>query len=117
MKSDQLALFGGVPVYSGTIPDYHSFGLEEKRAVARVMDRGVISAFLGHAGEGFLGGVEVQQFEAEMRRIFHVKHAVSFNSATTALQAAVAAAGCGPGDEVITSPYTMCATASAILRT
>ena len=43
---------------------------------------------------------------------FGVKHALSMNSATSALNAAAAAAGVGPGDEVIVSPYTM--TASAV---
>ena len=37
---------------------------------------------------------------------FDVKHAIAVNSATTALHAAVAAMGVGPGDEVIVPPYT-----------
>ena len=48
---------------------------------------------------------------------FLVKHAITFNSATSALHASVACLGIGPGDEVITSPYTMSATASSILMT
>ena len=44
-----------------------------------------------------------------------MKHAISFNSATSAAHAAVSSAGIGPGDEVITSPFTMSATASSIL--
>ena len=46
---------------------------------------------------------------------FGARHAVSMNSATSALNAAVAAAGAGPGDEVITSPYTMSASATCAL--
>ena len=42
-------------------------------------------------------------------------HAVSMNSATSALNAAVAAVGVGPGDEVIVSPYTMSASATCVL--
>lgn len=81
----------------------------------RVMEGKNLSGFLGRAGEGFLGGTCVRQLEQDFQAYFKVQHAVSFNSATTALQAAVAAAGIGPGDEVITSPFTMPATATAIL--
>jgi len=44
-----------------------------------------------------------------------VKHAVSVNSATSGLYCAVGAVGVGPGDEVIVSPYTMAASATAAL--
>ena len=53
--------------------------------------------------------------EQKVKEIFGVKHAISFNSATSAAHAAVSSAGIGPGDEVITSPFTMSATASSIL--
>src|SRR6185436_8181113 len=46
---------------------------------------------------------------------FGAGHAVSTNSATTALHAAIAACGVGPGDEVIVPPYTMSASATSIL--
>jgi dTDP-4-amino-4,6-dideoxygalactose transaminase len=62
-----------------------------------------------------LGGKYVKELEQRFCKHFKIKHAVSFNSASTALQAAVGALGIGPGDEVITSPFTMAATASAIL--
>lgn len=94
---------------------YNSLGAEEKSAVMKVMDRKVISDFIGRAGDKFLGGEYVKKFEREMCRKFKVRYAVSFNSASTALQASIAALGIGFGDEVITSPYTMSATASAIL--
>lgn len=115
MNNDMLALLGGAPVFRGIVPPYSSLGKEEAQAVARVMKRGVLSDFIGRAGTKFLGGDAVLKFERAMTRTFRVAHAVSFNSATTALQAAIAALGIGPGDEVITSPYTMSATPSAIL--
>jgi dTDP-4-amino-4,6-dideoxygalactose transaminase len=115
MKQEKLAILGGRPVLKKSFPLYNSLGKEEKMAVLKVMDKKIISDFIGRAGDKFLGGEYVKKFEAEMRKYFKVKYAVSFNSATTALQAAVAALGIGPGDEVITSPYTMSATASAIL--
>ncbi len=115
MKKEKLALLGGQPILKKTLALYNSLGQEEKQAVARVMDKKIISDFIGRAGDKFLGGEQVRKFEAAMAQYLKVKYAVSFNSATTALQAAVAALGLGPGDEVITSPFTMSATASAIL--
>lgn len=88
---------------------------EEQKAVAKVMKEKVLSGFVGRAGRYFLGGKYVKKLEQDFCDYFQVRHAVSFNSASTALQAAVAALGIGPGDEVITSPYTMSATSSAIL--
>jgi perosamine synthetase len=94
---------------------FNSIGQEEADAAARVMASKHLSGFIGRAGDAFLGGPCVRQLETDFRDFFGVAHAVSFNSASTALQAAVAALGIGPGDEVITSPYTMSATATAVL--
>jgi len=112
---NQLALLGGEPILKEPFPIFNAIGEEEKEAVARVMDTRVLSDFIGRAGEKFLGGEQVLAFEKKMTEMLNVKHAVSVNSATTALQAAVTAIGVGPGDEVITSPFTMSATATAIL--
>ncbi|MBU0660590.1 DegT/DnrJ/EryC1/StrS family aminotransferase [Patescibacteria group bacterium] len=112
---DQLALLGGTPVLEQPYPIHNPLGEEEKQAVIEVMDKKIISDFIGRAGDKFCGGEYVLAFEKLMCDMFSVEYSVSFNSATTALQAAVTAAGVGPGDEVITSPYTMSATASAIL--
>jgi dTDP-4-amino-4,6-dideoxygalactose transaminase len=77
--------------------------------------RALFSGFLGRGGDRFLGGPKVRELERAFAKRFKVKHAVSVSSATTALQAAVAAAGVGPGDEVVTSPYTMSATPISVL--
>jgi len=115
MKKNKLALLGGESILKKQYSLYNSLGREEKQAVMKVMDEKIISDFIGRAGEKFLGGKYVLKFEKEMCKRFGVKYAVSFNSATTALQASVAALEIGPGDEVITSPYTMSATPSSIL--
>ena len=112
---EKLALFGGKPVLNKKLAGYNSLGKEEERAVLSVMKTRVISDFLGRAGKKFLGGKQVKGLEEKFSRYFRIKHAVSFNSASTALQAAVGALGIGPGDEVITSPFTMSATASAVI--
>lgn len=110
-----LAMEGGPPVRTTPFPEYRTLGQEEKRAVAEVMDSGVLSAFLGTAGPHFLGGPRVRKLEEEWCAYFGVSHAVSMNSATSCLYAALGAAGVGPGDEVIVSPYTMTASAVAAL--
>ena len=111
----KLALFGGKPILKRNLPPYNTIGKEETKAALKVMKEKILSGFIGRAGEVFLGGKYVRKLEELFKNYFKVKYAVSFNSASTALQAAVSALGIGPGDEIITSPYTMSATASAIL--
>ena len=112
---NKLAIHGGTPIRQGPFPAYVSIGEEEKKAVAEVLDSKVLSDFVGIWSPHFFGGHRVQKLEREWAEYFQVKHAVSVNSATSGLYAAVGAAGVGPGDEVIVSPYTMTASASAAL--
>lgn len=97
------------------IKRYNPIGEEEKQAAMRVLDSGCLSAFIGNWGDDFHGGPEVQQFEKELADYFNSNHAITFNSLTSGLIAAVGAMGIEPGDEVIVSPWTMCATATAIV--
>jgi perosamine synthetase len=108
-----LAISGGTPVRSTPFPRYNTIGEEEKRAVERVLDGGVLSGFLGTWSPAFYGGANVQRLERDWESFFGVEHALAVNSATSGLYAAVGAARVGPGDEVIVSPYTMTASASA----
>lgn len=62
----------------------------------------------------FILGPNVQAFESEAAEYLGVSHAVSCASGTDALHLALVAAGIGPGDEVITTPFTFIATAEAI---
>ena len=62
----------------------------------------------------FIQGPNVKAFEAEAADYLGVRHAVSCNSGTDALTVSLRALGVGPGDEVITTPFTFMATASAI---
>ena len=116
-KANQLALLGGAPVTNRPFRFNNGIGAEEKAAVMRVLDRGELSGFVASPDEMFWGGEEVRSLQKSFVEYFGVKHAVAFNSATSALHAACAATGIGPGDEVITTPYTMSATSTAILMT
>lgn len=66
---------------------------------------------------GYIGqGPKVDEFEKEFSKKFNIKNVVSLNSCTSALRLALALIGVGPGDEVISTPYTMVATNTAILE-
>lgn len=83
----------------------HSVGDEEKAAVLRVLD----SVFLTM-------GEEVYDFESELAAYLGVPHAVAVSSCTAAEFLTLKAMGIGPGDEVITTPMTFIASATAILH-
>lgn len=81
-------------------------GEEEKRAVLEVLDSGMIAQ-----------GPRVKAFEEAFAEMCGVKHALATTSGTTALHTALLAHGIGPGDEVITTPFTFIASANSILFT
>jgi dTDP-4-amino-4,6-dideoxygalactose transaminase len=116
MSRDKLAINGGTPIIGRTLDPFNSIGEDEVAVVSDVIRGGVLSAYIGAPGLGFMGGVKVRQFESEAARYFGVKHAIAVNSWTSGLIAAVGAIGIEPGDEVITTPWTMAATATAILH-
>lgn len=61
-------------------------------------------------------GERTAQFEKEFQEYTGTRHALAVSSGTAALHVALAALGIGPGDEVITTPLTFCATVSVILH-
>lgn len=77
-----------------------------------------IQEVLATMRSGWLGtGPKTARFEADMARYKGSPHAVALNSCTAALHLALLASGVGPGDEVITTPLTFCATVNAIIHT
>ncbi|MBZ2164815.1 DegT/DnrJ/EryC1/StrS family aminotransferase [Methanobacterium spitsbergense] len=66
---------------------------------------------------GFIAqGPKVAEFEEKFAEYLGVKHAVAVSSGTTALHLALLAAGIGPNDEVITTPFTFAATGNSVLH-
>lgn len=82
---------------------YRALKPEIDAAIARVLESGQ-----------FVLGSEVQAFETEFAAYHGARHAIAVNSGTSALHLALLAAGIGPGDEVITTPFTFVATVAAI---
>lgn len=131
----QLALLGGRPVRTGHFSSKPMVGEEEKLAVLQTFEDGVYSRFVGsnmpgtrealrqtseelinlHVSHSFLGGMNVRKFEADWAKLHKVKYAVAMNSATSAITAGLLAMGIEPGDEVITTPLSFTATATAIV--
>lgn len=113
---EKLALLGGTKTITKSFNRYNPIGLEEVQAAKEVIESGVLSQFIGAWHEDFLGGPKVRKFESDCAAYFGVKHAITVNSWTSGLIAAVGAIGIEPGDEVIVPPWTMCASATAILH-
>jgi len=82
---------------------YRSIGAELEAAVSAVLPTG-----------RYVLGPEVEAFEQEFAAHVGAAHGVAVNSGTSALHLALLAAGIGPGDEVITVPFTFVATVAAI---
>jgi dTDP-4-amino-4,6-dideoxygalactose transaminase len=84
-------------------PELAEVGADLDRAWRRVVSS-------GH----FILGPEVDAFEAEVAAFLGVRNAIGVNSGTDALVVALRALGIGPGDEVVTSPFTFFATAESV---
>jgi dTDP-4-amino-4,6-dideoxygalactose transaminase len=61
-------------------------------------------------------GPRVRQFEEAFARYIGVPHAIALNSCTAGLHLSLLASGVGPGDEVVTTPLTFCATANTVVH-
>ncbi len=103
-----LAYFGG----SKTVPDglqvrWPVITEEDKRAVMAVLERGTLWG---------ANAPEATAFQNEWAEYIGSQYCIALNSGTAALHCAVAAAGIGPGDEVITSAFSFLASATAIMH-
>lgn len=112
----KLALLGGPKTIELPFVRYNPIGAEEVQAAKAVVESGVLSQFIGAWHEDFNGGPKVREFERACEAYFGVRHAITVNSWSSGLTAAIGAIGIEPGDEVIVSPWTMCASATAILH-
>lgn len=115
-RKNTLALFGGEKTLTTKIKNHNPIGLQEQISAYKVLRSGVLSKFLGTWSQDFYGGPKVQEFEKLASEIFRTKHAISVNSWTSGLIAAIGAVGVEPGDEVIVTPWSMSASIAAVLH-
>jgi dTDP-4-amino-4,6-dideoxygalactose transaminase len=103
-----LALFGGKPTLDlASHKMWPEIGDDERKAVARVLDRNVLSGF---------SAPECVALERELAAYAGVKYALLTHSGTSALHLALAAAGIGAGDHVLVPAYSFVATPLAVLH-
>ena len=108
MLDEQLAIDGGQPVRTLPFPSWPVWDEREEKQLLEVL----------HSGRwGILDGGKVAEFEAKFAEFVDARHALCVTSGTAALEIALRALGVGPGDEVITTPYTFVATPSAAFLT
>ena len=110
-----LAINGGSKTREKSFPTHPIIGEEEKKQVLEVLESGNLSTFIASPGENFLGGKKIREFERKFCEKINVKFGIAFNSATSALHAAIVAVGIKPGEEVIVPPYTFTSTATSSL--
>lgn len=105
---EKLAIDGGQPTRSRN--NFLVFG-------APLIEEPEIEEILGCLHRRWIGtGPKVHEFENDFALYKDARHAVALNSCTAALHLSMLAAGIGPGDEVITSAMTFCATVNAIIH-
>jgi len=102
--TEKLAIHGGQPVRTVPFPSWPIWDEREEELLLEVL----------HSGHwGLPPGGKVTEFERRFAAFVGADHALCVTSGTAALEVALRALGIGPGDEVITSPYTFVATPSA----
>ncbi|MEM6337722.1 MAG: DegT/DnrJ/EryC1/StrS aminotransferase family protein [Bacteroidota bacterium] len=86
-------------------PTWPVFEADEVAAAVRVLESGKVNYWRGE---------EVREFECSFAGYTGVPYAIALSNGTIALEAALRAAGIGPGDEVVVPPRTYVATASSV---
>ena len=105
---EKLAIDGGQPVRTLAFPSWPVWDDTEEELLLEVL----------HSGQwGILNGGKVSEFERQFSEFVGAKRTLCVTSGTTALEITLRALGVGPGDEVITTPYTFVATPSAAFLT
>jgi perosamine synthetase len=131
--TQELAILGGSPLRTQPFLVEPMVDAEEERLVVEAIRQKNFSRYIGMAVDErilrmpsaeaaaledywhVLGGTHVRAFAAEFAAAMGVPFAIPVSSATSGLSVALAAAGIGPGDEVIVPAISFSATATAIL--
>ncbi len=102
------AILGGEPLATDSGPAWPIFVGDEEERLAQVFRS-------RQWGRAWNPNCVVDQFENEFAKIMGSTYGIAVSSGTAALTTALAALDIGPGDEVITTPYTYAATYNSVL--
>lgn len=135
MKNYKLAVCGGKPVRTREFRSKPFITEEMIDKVESLMREGRLTRFIGSPIPGtediiglnsseaenldnsvsLLGGASVRKLESDWSKYHKVDYSIALNSATSGLTAAIMALDIGPGDEIICSPFSFTASATAIV--
>lgn len=104
---ERPALEGGRPLRRDPLFILPKFEEDEITAVLEVLRGGRLTSHVGN---------KVKEFENSFSRYLGVRYSIATSSGTSALHTSLRSVGIGPGDEVITTPFTFVATATSILH-
>ena len=114
LGSPCIGLMSSLPAIEGGRPQrpyfkeyFPTFTQEEKELVLKVLESGRLSSTAGSI---------TRKFEEEFSKYIKVRYSLAVSNGTAALHTAVASLGIGAGDEVITTPFSFVASATAILH-
>jgi dTDP-4-amino-4,6-dideoxygalactose transaminase len=102
----QLALFGGAPALRREPPPWPYFDERDRRALLDILESRVWGGYHEAVGE----------LERRFAAYHGAKYGIALANGTVSLEIALAAAGVGPGDEVIVPPVTFVASATSVAR-
>ncbi len=106
-QQEKLAIEEGKPTIQEKLPGWPWFSQEIIEAAVKPLKTGKVNYWTGPLG---------MEFEKSFANWCGVKYAISTSSGTSALHTALGALNIGPGDEVITVPYTFIATSFSIVQ-
>lgn len=115
-KMSELALLGGEKIIKEKFKNYKWNSLSDTLGLISIVRQGKLSGFLAQPTDAHLGGTWVRRLEKEWAELTHSGSAVSFNSWTSGLDAAVSCLGLESGSEVIVPSWTMSATIASIVK-
>ena len=107
MTEEKLAIDGGRPVIEEKLPKWPWFDEETIQAATEPLRTGQINYWTGPLG---------MKFEEEFAKWNGTKYCVTTSNGTSALHTALGGLNIGPGDEVITTPYTFIASSFCVLQ-
>ena len=113
--SNELAINGGKPSVSAKFERYTWVDKGILPKIEELILSNSFSGFLAQPSLEHLGGPSVRKLESNWSQLFKTKHAVTFNSWTSGLVAAVASLGLKKGSEVIVTPWTMSASVACLV--